>query len=179
NYKVLDDSNENLINYKTKYIVEIKSNIFKNFNNNIEMEKIFTFISILRNYNEDFNLIKKFEENPNYNFKFEVDKYTYDKLKTLEEINGVHLYEYNQFNENEAWSIENIFIKEVSEKSTEDSYHEYITENKYPIIDFMNTKSGEQFVENENNNFKLTINKELQNGIEEIIRDEKYSQFDG
>ena len=41
NYKVLDDSNENLINYKTKYIVEIKSNIFKNFNNNIEMEKIF------------------------------------------------------------------------------------------------------------------------------------------
>ena len=36
NYKVLDDSNENLINYKTKYIVEIKSNIFKNFNNNIE-----------------------------------------------------------------------------------------------------------------------------------------------
>ena len=179
NYKVLDDSNENLINYKTKYIVEIKSNIFKNFNNNIEMEKIFTFISILRNYNEDFNLIKKFEENPNYNFKFEVDKYTYDKLKTLEEINGVHLYEYNQFNENEAWSIENIFIKEVSEKSTEDSYHEYITENKYPIIDFMNTKSGERFVENENNNFKLTINKELQNGIEEIIRDEKYSQFDG
>ena len=97
----------------------------------------------------------------------------------MEEINGVHLYEYNQFNENEAWSIENIFIKEVSEKSTEDSYHEYITENKYPIIDFMNTKSGEQFVENENNNFKLTINKELQNGIEEIIRDEKYSQFDG
>ena len=62
NYKVLDDSNENLINYKTKYIVEIKSNIFKNFNNNIEMEKIFTFISILRNYNEDFNLIKNLKK---------------------------------------------------------------------------------------------------------------------
>lgn len=177
-YKLLDDKNENMIDFNTKYIVQIKSNIFKNFNNNIEVEKIFTFISILKNYNEDFDLIKKFEENPDYNFKFEVDKYTYDKLKTLDDINGVQLYEYNAFNEKEAWSIENILVKEIEEKTTEDSYHEYIVDNKYPIVDFTEVKTGEPFVQGNNNNLKLTLNKDLQNGVENIIRDDKYKDLE-
>lgn len=179
NYKVLGDNDEDLIKYKTQYIVEIKSNIFKNFNNNIEKEKIFSFISILKNYNQDFNLIKKFSENPDYNFKFKVDKYTFDKLKTLGEIKGIHLYEYSELDDSEAWSIENIFVKEITDKSTDDNYHEYINDNKYPIIDFINTNLGNEIIEGKNNNFKLTINDKLQNGIENIIRNEKYDKYDG
>lgn len=178
NYRVLDDKNNDLIQYQVKYFVEIKSNIFKNFNNNIEKERVFTFISILKNFNENFNLLKKFEENINYNFKFEVDKHTFDKLKTLGEIKGIHLYEYNELSDKEAWSIENIFIKEIAEKSTEDNYHEYINNNKYPVIDFINSASGEKFTQENNNNFKFTINNELQNGIEEILNNSKYEKFD-
>ena len=42
------------------------------------------------------------------NLRFEVDKYTYEKLQTVQDINGIYLYEYDEFNEKEAWSIENI-----------------------------------------------------------------------
>ncbi|BAK81253.1 penicillin-binding transpeptidase domain-containing protein [Candidatus Arthromitus sp. SFB-rat-Yit] len=179
NYRILDENFNDLIKYNNKYIVQVKSNIFKNYNNNIEMEKILTFTSILKNYNKDFDLIQKFQENPGYNFKFEVDKYTYDKLKTLQDINGVYLYEYNEFNENEAWSIQNILIKEISENSTNDEYHNYIENNKYPKIDFNYVKNGKKVVDEDNNNLKLTINKELQEGIKNIIKDKKYDQFDG
>ena len=178
NYRILDSNNEDLINYSTKYMVEIKSNMFKKFNNNIETEKVFTFISILKNYNEDFDLIKKFEENPNYNFKFEIDKYTYDKLKTLDDINGVHLYEYNEFNPQKAWSIENILVNEIKEKSTEDAYHQYIINNLYPLIDFNNSFSGEKVVNEENNNLKLTIDKKLNYGINEILLESEYEKFE-
>ncbi len=179
NYRIVDENNEELLDYKNKYIVEIKSNIFKNFNNNIEMEKIFSFISILKNYNQQFNLIEKFEKNPNYNFKFEVDKYTYDKLKTLDDINGVHLYVFNELNDKKAWAIENILVKEIDEKSSEQPYHEYLNGNKYPIIDFTKNNLGENVVNGTNNNLKLTINKELQNGVEKILNSEKYDKFKG
>lgn len=178
NYRILDDKSNDLIKYSTKYIVEVKSNIFKNFNNNIEMEKILTFTSILKNYNEDFDLIQKFQENPGYNFKFEVDKYTYEKLQTVQDINGIYLYEYDEFNEKEAWSIENILIKEISENSTEENYHTYIENNKYPKIDFNYVKTGKDVVDPNNNNFKLTIDKELQDGVKNIISDKKYDEFD-
>lgn len=178
NYRLLDNDFEDLIKYNTKYIVEVKSNIFKNFNNNIEMEKILTFTSILKNYNQDFDLIKKFQENPGYNFKFEVDKYTYEKLKTVEDINGIYLYEYDEVNDKEAWSIENILIKEISEQLTNENYHDYIENNIYPTIDFNNSKSGEEVVNASNNNFRLTIDKDIQEGVENILKDEKYNQFD-
>lgn len=178
NYRILDDNNEDLINYKTKYIVEIKSNIFKNFNNNIETEKIFAFISILKNYNSDYDLIKKFEENPTYNFKFEVDKHTYDKLKTLGNIKGIYIYEYNSLDDSVAWSIENILIREIKEKSSAVGYHNYIIENRYPFVDFNNEKSGEIVVPPNNNNIKTTIDKDLQQGLEDIIKDDKYLHFD-
>ena len=179
NYRIVDQENVDLIDYDTKYIVEIKSNIFKNFNNNIEMEKIFTVISILKNFNEQFNLIEKFEKNPNYNFKFEVDKYTYDKLKTLGDIKGIHLYEYNEFNDKEAWAIENILVKEINDKTSLDVYHEYLIDNKYPIIDFTENKFGESVINSSNNNLKLTLDKKMQNGVENIIRSDKYGEFDG
>lgn len=179
NYRILDSNNNDVLKYNTKYIVEVKSNIFKNFNNNIEMEKIFTFTSILKNYNQDFDLLKKFEENPGYNFKFEVDKYTYDKLKTINDIRGVYLYEYKELNDSEAWSIENILIKEIEEGTSKDKYHEYLTENEYPYIDFNNIQSGVNVVNEDNNNIKLTLDSEMQKGVETIIKDEKYSNFDG
>lgn len=179
NYRIVDTNNNDVLKYNTKYIVEVKSNIFKNFNNNIEREKIFTFTSILKNYNQDFDLLKKFNENPGYNFKFEVDKYTYDKLKTISDIRGVYLYEYNELNTKEAWSIENILIKEIEEGTSEDKYHEYLDSNKYPYIDFNNIQSGVNVVNDENNNIKLTIDNELQNAVENIIKDEKYNKFDG
>lgn len=178
NYRIVDDNNEDVIKYNTKYIVIVKSNIFKNFNNNIESEKIFTFTSILKNYNQDYDLLKKFEENPGYNFKFEVDKYTYDKLKTLTDVRGVYLYEYNEHDKSKAWSIENILMKELEEESTEDAYHTYIENNEYPYIDFNNMQSGINIINKDNNNIKLTIDNNLQEKAESIISDKKYEDLD-
>lgn len=189
-YKLLDRESEELFNYEKKYYAVIDINNFITMNSKENLAEIQSLTYTLRNYNKDYDLtlIKYSNQGKQY---YDIDKTTYEKLKDVKTVKGFYVYETNETETQINSNIRNVITRgtKVSdstklkdEGTLEREVYEYVKDNKYTKIRFEKDVSGniidEKIVENKGNvNVKLTLDKNVQELSEKVIRDDKYKSY--
>lgn len=179
-YRIFDTNGRDMINYNKKYIVVLDTKPF-----------------MLNNYEETLedlmalNFIMK-SENPNFSYSevmgsggkiyYTVSEETFNKVNKLKNIKGIYTYIYDEIDTKEAWKTSN-FLSDIGEEneigdSLEYDLNNYLKENSYTEAKFyLDEKAvygdGEITLER-NNNIKLTVNKEWEEKIREILKKENY-----
>ncbi|MDF2880984.1 MAG: penicillin-binding protein transpeptidase [Clostridiaceae bacterium] len=199
NYKILDANGKQLLNYNTIYDIVIVPNIFKDNFDDPMNEKLLTVMYILNNYNStlekyknSFNLKDEIEKNQSIILNYEVNEETYNEIKKISGLKGIYSYKHTVVDRKDAWRIENVITntntikngKNVSKdgNSLENVIQQKLKQNKFPQITFQRKVGGEiiegQSGTPENNlNLKLTINKDIEDKIDEVLSDKKYEKF--
>ncbi len=180
NYRVFDTNGKDLISYNKKYVVVLDTKPFMLNNYEETLEDLMALNFIMKSESPDFNYSEVMKKEGK--IYYTVSEETYDKVNKLENIKGIYTYIYDEIDNKEAWSTNNLFsnIEEnLVEDSIEDKIYSYIKENDYPAAKFyLDEKSiygdGEVNASN-NNNIKLTINSEWENKIREILNKKDYS----
>lgn len=192
NFKLLDRHNEELLKYEKKYYAVIDVNNFISLNNEENFHSMQQLTYTLRNYNKDYDvtLIRYgSEEGKKY---YDIDKETFDKLKELKNVKGFYVYESDVANKDINSNIRNVLLRGTKnsdsnklkdEGTIEREIYEYVKNNKYSKIRFEKDVSGniidEKIVDNKDNvNVKLTLDKSVQELSENIIRSEKYNEYE-
>ncbi|WP_291573486.1 penicillin-binding transpeptidase domain-containing protein [Clostridium sp. UBA4548] len=189
-YKLLDRESEELFNYEKKYYAVIDINNFITMNSKENLAEIQSLTYTLRNYNKDYDLtlIKYSNQGKQY---YDIDKTTYEKLKDVKTVKGFYVYETNETETQINSNIRNVITRgtKVSdstklkdEGTLEREVYEYVKDNKYTKIRFEKDVSGniidERIVENKGNvNVKLTLDKNVQELSEKVLRDDKYKSY--
>lgn len=189
-YKLLDRESEELFNYEKKYYAVIDINNFITMNSKENLAEIQSLTYTLRNYNKDYDLtlIKYSNQGKQY---YDIDKTTYEKLKDVKTVKGFYVYETNETETQINSNIRNVITRgtKVSdstklkdEGTLEREVYEYVKDNKYTKIRFEKDVSGniidERIVENNGNvNVKLTLDKNVQELSEKVLRDDKYKSY--
>lgn len=189
-YKLLDRESEELFNYEKKYYAVIDINNFITMNSKENLAEIQSLTYTLRNYNKDYDLtlIKYSNQGKQY---YDIDKTTYEKLKDVKTVKGFYVYETNETETQINSNIRNVITRgtKVSdstklkdEGTLEREVYEYVKDNKYTKIRFEKDVSGniidEKIVENKGNvNVKLTLDKNVQELSEKVLRDDKYKSY--
>ncbi|HAK42388.1 MAG TPA: peptidoglycan glycosyltransferase, partial [Clostridium sp.] len=85
------------------------------------------------------------------NKKYEIDKECYEKLKAVEAVRGVYLYEYTEYKKSSDWNIKNILASGVKysdnsqlkdEGTLEREIYEYTKNNKKEQLKLEKDVSG-------------------------------------
>jgi cell division protein FtsI/penicillin-binding protein 2 len=177
-----------MLNYKNKYYVVIDPVTFaRNYNND---DDLFALTYILKDYNKSYNLLDMGLGKDPAKKTFLVDEGTYKKLKNIKGIKGFYTYTFSAVDRSEAWSIENMLssIKDPADNNTkkEDSLEMLIykktDQNEFPREVFDKDLDGnitpQEFITPDKNvNIRLTIDKNMQDRIKEIITSDKYNKF--
>ncbi|MEG0773263.1 penicillin-binding transpeptidase domain-containing protein [Clostridium sp.] len=186
-FKLLDRKGEDLYNYEKKYYAVIDVNSFISMNNEENLKDMQLLTYILRSYNKDYDLtlIRYSQNEKKY---YPIDQTTYEKLKEVKNIKGFFIYESDEADKTINSNIRNILSRGVKnsdssklkdEGTLEREIYEYVKDNKYEKIRFEKDVSGniidEEVIKNkENVNVKLTIDKEIQELSEKVLRKEEY-----
>ncbi|SCK04398.1 Penicillin-binding protein 1A/1B [uncultured Clostridium sp.] len=183
NYRILDTNGKDLLNYKKKYVLVIDSRPFQLNNYEETLEDLLALNFIMKSEDPSFNYSDIIALNGKTYYD-EITEETYNKIKKLNNIKGIYLYVYDMVNTSEGWRIENFIanIREdnVAEGSFQHQILNIVGENEYPSISFNldqkanYTESVLNYGEN-NKNLKLTINKEWEEKIRDILLDDSYS----
>ncbi|MCI1943823.1 penicillin-binding transpeptidase domain-containing protein [Clostridium luticellarii] len=190
NYILYDCSGKQLMNYDKKYYAVILPEAFLKDNKNVDSEKMLTLIYTLRNYNSDYDLSKSEILNRSQKLYYEVDISTYNKLKSIKGVNGFYTYEYSPLNKTGIWSIENLLQNPrktennqfKDKNSLEMQIYEKTKSNDKPEVIFERDVNGkivnkkENYPEN-NVNVRLTVDKNIQSKIKEILNEGENKQF--
>ncbi|SQB91673.1 penicillin-binding transpeptidase domain-containing protein [Clostridium tetanomorphum] len=190
NYKLLDCNGDNLLKYDKEYKAVIVPNVFIKNNMDTDYEEFLKLLYILKSYNSKYDLTDKKYLNSSEKLYFDIDKQTFEKLKDLKGIKGFYTFECSKVNREEAWGIENLITNPKSSNDNsykhKDSIEMYIynkfKDNKAPSVDFNvdidgNIKRNEDQVPNNNKNLRLTIDKQLQDDIKDILQN-KYNKYE-
>lgn len=189
NYKLLDRKGIDLSDYKKKYVVVVVPSAFKGKYNE-DSEGILNLTYTLKNFDLSYDLSKVGELKNNPKFYWEVDEVTYNKVKNIKSVQGVYAYEFNELIQKGSWNIESLLINPrraidnsfKDENSIEMMIYNKTKNNKYPQVVFEKDISGNIIKEGsynpENNtNIKLTIDKDIQDKISELLRSDKYKNY--
>lgn len=199
NYLVFDNNGKQLLNYKTIYEIVIIPNLFKDNFDDPMNEKLLTVMYILNNYNSTlekyksgFDLKDDIEKNQSIILHYEVDGETYKEIEKISGLKGIYAYQHSAIDREEAWSIENIITNANSVKngktvnkngnSLENIIQQKLKQNSFPQITFERKVDGEILksksdIPENNLNLRLTINKEVEDKISEVLNDKKYEKF--
>jgi len=190
NYILYDCNGEKLMNYNKEYYVVISPDIFLKDNPDANSESMLTLIYTLRNYNEKYDLAKVRTLNTSEKLYYKIDLSTYNKLKNIHDVNGFYIYEYSPLSKTGVWSIENLLLnprrtsdnKVKSKDSLEMQIYDKSKNNEKPQIVFERDANGkiinEKTILPENNvNVRLTLDKNIQNGIKEILNSSENKNF--
>lgn len=185
NYKILDTNNEDLIKYDKKYIMVIDLSPFKLNNYEETLEDLMALNFIMKSEDPDFNYSEILKQGSGKVY-FNISESTCEKIKQLENIKGIYVYESDTANEKKAWSIGNMFSR-ITEEENEDGtlnekINEYVKDNKKIQKQFFLDEKAvyakeEIYVPDENKNLKLTIDKNIQEKVEDVIKSDKYSRL--
>ena len=183
NYRILDTNGKDLFNYKKKYVLVIDSRPFKLNNYEETLEDLLALNFIMKSEDTNFNYSDIIALNGKTYYD-EITEETYNKIKKLNNIKGIYLYVYDMVDSSEGWRIENFIANIREDNIVEGSFQHQILdivgENEYPSISFNldqkanYTESILNYGEN-NKNLKLTINKEWEEKIRDILLDDSYS----
>ena len=199
NYNLFDANGKQLLNYNTIYDIVIVPNLFKDNFNDPMNEKLLTVMYILNNYNstlgkykDGFDLRDDIEKNQSIILKYEVNEETYNEIKKISGLKGMYAYKHIEVDRRYAWKIENVITNANTIKngktvnkdgnSLENLIQQKLKQNKFPQVTFQRKVDGEiteeQNIIPENNlNIRLTINKDIEDKIDEVLKDKKYSDY--
>ena len=183
NYRILDTNGKELLKYKKKYVLVIDARPFQLNNYEETLEDLLALNFIMKSEDPNFNYSDIIALNGKTYYD-EITEETYNKIKKLNNIKGIYLYVYDMVDKTEGWRIENFIANIRDDNILEGSFQHQILdivgENEYPSISFnldqkaIYTESVLNYGEN-NKNLKLTINKEWEEKIRNILLDDSYS----
>lgn len=182
-FRVLDTTGKDLMNYKKKYILVIDKKPFSLNNYEETLEDLMALNFIMKSEEPSFNytdIVKSSGKSYYY-----ISEETYKKINKLKNIKGIYTYIYDETDKSLGWSVGNLISSlcnnEIEEDLPKDSVDEIIKrntlENKFPKDEFsLDNKS--QYVKNSissnNKNLELTIDKEMNDKVCELLNDKKY-----
>ncbi|SKA76008.1 Cell division protein FtsI/penicillin-binding protein 2 [Clostridium sp. USBA 49] len=191
NYRLFDKNGKELLKYKNKYYAVIDTSAFIKNNMGTKSDDLYALIYILRNYDNSYDLSKVGLNGTSKKLTYEIDEITYNKLKNIKDVKGFYTYSTSVVDRSEAWKIENMIINprnQVDNKLKSKDSLEMIVYNKtklnqYPTINFVKDINGNvslgEFITPENNtNLRLTLDKNIQDNIKEILKDDKYKKHE-
>lgn len=190
NYLLLDKNGKDLNEYERRYKVIIDARTFSLNSMNQNLENFISFNYIMSSEVENFNIdeIRKTGSKVSYDVSYDA----YEKIKKLQGLKGLYIYEYDQKKEGAYWSIENMIMrgtgfnsdKEISKskESLEGKILDYTKENKSTQIRFEKDidgiyKEGSYEIDYNNKNIRLTLNKEYQKIIREVLNKKEYDEY--
>ena len=191
-FNLLDNEGENLFDYISKYYVVVDPITFYTLNEEsafVDMKKV---LYILRDYDKNYDISKLMNEMDKGSKKYEVDKETYSKIKELNKVKGIYAYEFDEYDKEQNWNIKNVLStpvkysdnKEMKDEGTlEMEIYNYVKGNYKDKIRFEkdvseNIIEEEEVIDPANKNIKTTLNKKLQEKVEEVLKSEKYKDYD-
>jgi cell division protein FtsI/penicillin-binding protein 2 len=191
NFKLLDRNNENLFESTLRYYAVIDPITFYTLNEELAFIPMKNISYILRGYNKDYDISLLQYEMGSGNKKYEIDKECYEKLKAVEAVRGVYLYEYTEYKKSNDWNIKNILASGVKysdnsqlkdEGTLEREIYEYTKNNKEEQLKFEKDVSGNIIKEvfndtKDNANVVTTLDYNIQRKIEEILRSKNYEKY--
>lgn len=190
NYQMFDCNGKQLLDYNKKYFAVISPEIFSKNNLDTEQDKMLTLMYVLRNYNNEYDLSKSGILNSSKKIYYEIDESTYNKLKDIKGVNGFYTYTYSALEKKGPWNIENLLANtkrsDNNELKSKDSLEMQIYNktkaNKKPQIIFDRDVNGSIVEEKtdlpkNNVNVRLTVDKNIEDKIKEILNNEKNKNF--
>ncbi|ERI90325.1 penicillin-binding protein, transpeptidase domain protein [Clostridiales bacterium oral taxon 876 str. F0540] len=190
NYMLYDKNGKQLLDYKNNYYAVIDPIAFKRNDMNTKSDDLFALIFILKNYDEKYDLSSIGLQNSSERKILKIDEATYKKLKNIKNIKGFYVYSTSSINRNEAWKTENMLTtirktnvdSNKSDNSIEMQIYNKTKQNEYPILkfnkDIEGTITSTEFVEPKNNyNVRLTVDRNIQDKVKEVLTNEKYKNY--
>lgn len=182
NYRILDTNGKDLLKYKKKYVLVIDSRPFQLNNYEETLEDLLALNFIMKSEDIKFNY-SDIMASSGKTYYDEITEETYNRIKKLNNIKGIYLYVYDMVDTDEGWRIEN-FIANIREDDVQEESFQYkvlniVGDNEYPSISFNldqkanYTESILNYGEN-NKNLRLTINKDWEEKIRDVILDDSY-----
>jgi len=201
-YKLLDCNGNDLLTYKKHFYAIIDPVDYLRFNEYTSKYDLETLTITLRNYNKTYDLEKIKGTGTGEKLRYEIDEVTYEKLKDIKKVKGFYTYESNDVIKDRYWNIENVLtsttynkvtVNPVSKKngynivsksnaSLEMQIYNKTKGNEYTKTRFSKGVNGEigagTTVTPKNNiNVKLTIDKQIQEKVEDILHKEEYTKI--
>ena len=185
NYMILDTNNKDLMEYNKKYIMVLDKKPFSLNNYQKSIENLMVLNFIMKEENKAFNYTDVMKnEGKTY---FTISESTYDKINKITGIKGLYTYVRDEVKHDEAWDISNYISRvnaesNVTEGTLNQEIKDYVKSNLLPKQDFYldtnseYTKSKIENIEN-NNNIKLTIDSEMEEGIREVISKDDFQNL--
>lgn len=183
NYNVIDCSGKNLVDTNRKYVLVIDCRVFKMNNIYEQSDKVLAFTYIMKAVNDEFSLDDINLSNGKKYYELLEDYY--NKLLLIsKDIKGIYLYKYDAVNNTCAWGIENIFTQlKNKDKNTLDGYvYDNVKNNRNNILKASLNNEGSYnnltySVPENNNNVQLTIDKEWQDRVREVLASSNFSKL--
>lgn len=192
-YNLIDCNGRDLLAYVVNYYAVIDPVDYLRFNEYTSRYDMQALTIILRNYNSNYDL-EKIKSNGNFKkIKYKIDEQTFDKLKEIKAVKGFYTYAANDVINDRYWKIENLLINTTyingdgnpiikSDDSLEMQIYNKTKNNEFTKIRFAKGVNGEiaegNIIYPENNvNVRLTLNKEFQDSVENILHEKKYEKY--
>ncbi len=170
------------MSYEKQYVLVIDTKPFSLNNYEETLQGLMALNYIMKAEEPDFsfNSIMK-ESGKKY---YIISKNTYNKIKSLTNIKGIYTYVKDKTNIKKAWSVDCMFSKILEKENVKGSIQStissYVEKNQFPKQQFyLDEKAvyayNEIYLNNSNRNLMLTIDKEYQEKVGEVLNDNKYN----
>jgi cell division protein FtsI/penicillin-binding protein 2 len=189
-YMLLDRNGKQLLEYYDKYYAVIDPYIFQTYNDSTDLAELYTLKYILINYNNTYDLTKDVIASKDIKLYYQIDENAFNKIKILKDIKGLYAYKSSLVSRENTYSIENMIssIKKTdgsglkSVNSLEGTINSTVKSNKNVQTVFNRDVNGtitqgKTIIPDNNINVKLTLDKNIQDNIEQILNGEKYNKY--
>lgn len=184
NYNIYDTTGKNMMNYNKKYIMVLDTKPFSlnNYEETIEDLMALNFIMQSEDPTFSYSAIMGVEGKHYFNISEE----TYTKINLLKDVKGIYTYVKDEVDRSKAWETQTFLsdLKEenIVEGSIQDTLYKHVGNNKFPQMDYYLDEKAvyskqELNLGQENRNIKLTVDKDMENKIRDILISEKYDHL--
>lgn len=182
NYMILDTNGKDLMKYDKKHVLVIDTKPFSLNNYEETLEDLMALNFIMKSENPEFNYTEIMKKSGKIYYNISED--TYNKINNLKNIKGIYTYITDEIDTKKAWGISNMLSTILDEEhvsgSLEGELYNYLKENEKPKSEFyldnraVYAKQSISTSDN-NKNLKLTIDKDIEDKIREVLNKEEYS----
>ena len=181
-YKILDTNKKDLMDYEKKHVLVIDTKPFSLNNYEETLEDLMALNFIMKSENPDFNYTEIMKQGGKIYFSISED--SYNKINNLKNVKGIYTYITDEADTKKAWNVSSMFSKVLDEEheagSLEGELYNYLKENEKPKSEFYLDNRAvyarqSLAASDKNKNLKLTIDKEIEEKVREILDKEQYS----